>query len=104
MIHVDLEPDDDRQTGLLVAPRGWPQEVWPNDGKHFSLDELQEAVGGYVEVVPLPRRALNPGADVVMIVNEDGLRLQLAPNDMASVLAERPIVGTVVVCPRSMVP
>lgn len=44
----------------------------------MTLSEMQEFVGGYIEMVPshLPHRAL--------IVNEDGLRLELQHNPKAS--------------------
>ena len=50
-----------------------------------SLEEAQEAVGGFVEVIPVERGQL--------LVNEEGLILQLSPNPTASQIAGRPIVG-----------
>lgn len=58
-----------------------------------SLKELQEAVGGYIELVGIPGRNDDY---VAMYVNEDGLRQELELNQMASLYARRDIVGDVV--------
>lgn len=55
-----------------------------------QLDQLQTLVGGYIEHL-----RLSDGDDMWM--NEDGLRLGLAPNMLASLIAEQSIVGDVVV-------
>lgn len=58
----------------------------------LTFKEAQTAVGGYVEVVafgPLPPRTW-------LLVNEDGLNLNLPPNELASRYASRLIVGDVV--------
>lgn len=61
--------------------------------KFYELEELQEIVGGYIELVYLPY-------DGVMVVNEEGLLLNLPYNPKASIYAKRPIVGDVLVCKR----
>ena len=53
------------------------------------LQVLQEAVGGYIQVVSCGSHT--------MIVNEEGLIKGLPVNAKASLLVGRPIVGTVVV-------
>ena len=60
-----------------------------------TLEELQKAVGGYIETVQLPRRQ-----GLLMIVNEEGLIHELAFNHRASALAHQDIVGPVVVLSR----
>jgi hypothetical protein len=55
-----------------------------------QLDQLQTIVGGYIEQV-----RLRNGDD--MWVNEDGGRLKLEANGLASEIAEQDIVGNVVV-------
>tara|TARA_Y100001973_G_scaffold31779_1_gene47945 strand:- start:85 stop:318 length:234 start_codon:yes stop_codon:yes gene_type:complete len=50
-----------------------------------SLEEAQEAVGGFVEVIPVERGQL--------LVNEEGLLMSLPLNPTASQIAGRPIVG-----------
>lgn len=57
------------------------------DGK-IELEDLQEAVGGLIEVVHLQSS--------IMIVNEEGLILELPFNPMASNIANMPIVGDAV--------
>ena len=56
-----------------------------------KLEELQEAVGGYIEAVRLPFH------DSVMIVNEEGLLLGLKINIIASEIANQPIVGNALI-------
>ena len=55
-----------------------------------SLHEAQELVGGLVELV-----RLSDGDQ--MLVNEEGLILGLPHNKMASEVANRPIVGNVLI-------
>ena len=64
----------------------------PSEGNStFSLKELQEVVGGFIELVnDLPHGQ-------VMVVNEDGRMLQLGLNDKASQIAGRMILGNVLV-------
>lgn len=55
--------------------------------KKLTLEQMQEMVGGYIEIVP----SLKEGH--VLIVNEEGLLQNLPLNPAASELAGRPIVG-----------
>ena len=57
----------------------------------LSLESLQKAVGGYIEVVSLP------DGRSIMYANEEGLLHNLAVNLTACVIAEQRIVGDVVV-------
>lgn len=63
--------------------------VMPKDGAAaYKLDEMQKLVGGYIEPVRVP------SDDRLMLVcNEEGLFKNLAPNPLASILAEAAIVG-----------
>lgn len=61
--------------------------------KFYELEELQEIVGGYIELVYLPN-------DEIMVVNEEGLLYNLPYNPKASNYANRPIVGDVLICKR----
>jgi hypothetical protein len=86
-----------RNTQLGMATRSKAQmkvvEKLYTDGRRetgnwkMDLQEMQEFVGGYIEMVPTrnPRRAL--------VVNEDGLMLDL-PNNVAATALVRP--GTMV--------
>ena len=75
----------------IVAPDGSKCDLhlaksW---GSAELLSVLQEAVGGFIEVVSCGTHT--------MIVDEEGLLKGLPNNGKASLLAGRPIVGTVVV-------
>jgi hypothetical protein len=60
-----------------------------------TLEEMQEVVGGYIEVVA---SAQDP--DEILIVNEEGRLKDLPVNELASLVAQRVIVGDVVVLPN----
>ena len=82
---------------VLIPVDGGPEKLVPANGEYFSLEELQEAVGGYIELVPIPAI---PGA--VLIVDEDGLSKRLPANDVATYLAQQRVVGPVVMCARAL--
>lgn len=63
----------------------------PANSKAFTLKEIQEIVGGYIEAVRIPDSAKT------MWVNEDGRNLELLPNLEASNIAGRSIVGNVLI-------
>lgn len=65
--------------GNLIYPDGTHRDVVPEDGKHFTLDELQELVGGYIELVPGEHTETY---DVV--VNEEGKLRGLEANPTAT--------------------
>jgi hypothetical protein len=70
------------QTPFVLLTSGEPRE---------RLKPVQEAIGGYVEVVPtLDGR--------VLLCDEDGLLKKRELNEGASLLAGRRIVGDVLVC------
>lgn len=81
------------KVGTWIRVDGAIVPVVPSKGSKFTLKEIQDMVGGFVERLVLPDRA-------VMIVNEDGAPLGLPVNETASRLAGRMIVGDVVVLPR----
>lgn len=87
-------------TAILYKSNGEQIPVTPQDGKYFSLQELQSFVGGYIEVLPLP------GTDRVMIVNEEGKLEGLPYNLLATALMKsflQPgdfIVGHALTCDR----
>jgi hypothetical protein len=61
----------------LLKAAGGVDKVLPANGRAFSLAELQAVVGGYIEVV----RALD---GMWLVLNEDGKRLELPRNDLAT--------------------
>ena len=60
------------------------------------LHQVQEAVGGYVEMIPV-----HPWADITMLADEEG-RIKGKPyNHAASMIAGQGIVGDVVIMERT---
>ena len=87
---------------VLLRSDGRVEIVIPK-GNVFTLEEIQGYVGGYIEAVYAINATLREiGTFDVMIINEDGKRLELPVNLMASAIYEHgardPIVGDVVLC------
>jgi len=80
----------------IVAPDGSKCSLHLAEGWSSAelLQVLQEAVGGYIEVVSCGSH--------ILIVNEEGLIKNLMHNEVASKIAGQRIVGTVVVMKRSI--
>ena len=66
---------------IIIKPNEENVEVIERD-KPFELDELQKLVGGLIEVVP--HAIENMGLKKLMVVNEEGLILDLPYNEQAS--------------------
>lgn len=99
-------PTFDPTTPVLIRSSGEITEYQPS-GKTFSLKELQEAVGGYIEVVTLPPKSSGKRKiKRIMVMNEEGLLHRLPPNVVASAVfgpdLAVPIVGDVVICPSRL--
>lgn len=82
---------------ILYRTDGTFTEVCPENGRYFSLEELQRYVGGYIEYV----ETTDP--DHLMVINEDGRLLGKLLNFVATALYNYggTIVGDVVVGLRS---
>lgn len=77
-------------TAMVFRENGVIERI-DSEGREFSLDELQRAVGGYIESVP--------GADewgLEAYCNEEGRVLRLKPNALASEIFMLSLVGPVV--------
>ena len=59
-----------------------------------SLEKLQEAVGGYIQIVTVDR-------EMCLVVNEEGLLMGLEQNIWASMIAGSIIVGDVIYMKRN---
>jgi hypothetical protein len=71
------------KTATIMHPDGTTTELEPADGDQFTLEQLQEAVGGYVEQLSFADGEL-------LLFNEDGRMKQLPPNRLATLwLLER---------------
>ena len=83
--------------GILLTTDGERLPRSPGEGEFFSLPELQEMVGGYIEIVRLvpPVQTIEGVLFTMLVVNEEGLLEALPPNPIASSLYGRPLVGPV---------
>ena len=81
---------------IVIYPDGNIEDVqWHGE----RLAELQELVGGYIELVPIDH-ALNGVQYTSMVVNEEGLLHQLDHNPVASEISDLFIVGPAVLISR----
>ena len=81
----------DEPANQLIKADGTSEEFLPADGEKYALEELQAAVGGYIERLYLPDGRY-------LLVDEDGRPKGLPMNNIASSLYRSQIVGDVVVC------
>ena len=74
-----ITADDPPQTWnmflRIIEPEGMAQR--------FSLKELQDYVGGYIQVVPLIDSQAEEWKDFVVLVNEEGMLLNLPLNPLS---------------------
>jgi hypothetical protein len=80
----------------LIQPDGQVIPVEPKNGTDFQIEELNEMVGGYIEIVRPPSQQ---GA--IMVINEEGKLKGLPFNLLATMtanLAGDHIVGNAVLC------
>ena len=83
-------------------------ELHPTKGPpEFTLEQLQAAVGGYIELLPTCLHSFSKGkVDLVAVVNEEGLLKELPMNPLATMMLSslaEPIYGDVLICPTRMV-
>lgn len=87
---------DSKRKGWYITPDGeridMPEPE--NEDGTFSLKQLQEAVGGYIEVV---QSSLDVAKGRVILADEEGLIKQLPINIAGTVMCGRPVVGNIVV-------
>jgi hypothetical protein len=85
----------------LIKPNGEVIPVEPENGTDFSLEEMNEYVGGYIEIVHPPSQQ---GA--IMVINEEGKLKGLPFNLLATMTAHLSgdhIVGNALLCHPSQV-
>lgn len=88
-------------TAQVLMTDGIVLKAEPKNGTDFLLEELQQIVGGYIEVLYLSKSQ-------IMVVNEEGKLLGLGLNYNATLAAQMAgiddiIVGDVLVCDTEMV-
>jgi hypothetical protein len=85
----------------IITVDGKLTDYPPKSGKEYTLEELNEAVGGYIEIVDL--------GDKYMVVNEEGKIKDLPYNQLATHVFRRAkgnsdfIVGNVLVCDKNQI-
>jgi len=83
--------------GMLIPVGGQPTPYRENpERKKFELDELQAIVGGYIELMPV----IN---NMFLVVNEEGLIMELPRNEGASAIAGQHICGDTILIPRNSI-
>ena len=88
----------------ILKTNGTQQKVTPKNGTDFQLDEMQEIVGGYIEIVRVCTGEL-------IICNDNGKLYGLTINDNATLIAHAYkaiatddfIVGDVLICNKNQV-
>lgn len=97
----EKEPTETK-SAKIIYPDKESEDCPPKNGSTFELEELQEVVGGYIEII-----RLNDGR--LIIVNEEGLLHGLPVNIEATNILRRDhstaqyIVGNAIVCDADMV-
>lgn len=90
----------------IIKADGTTIEVEPKNGTDFSLEEMNEIVNGYIEIV-----WFHDGSDNIMILNEEGKIEGLPYNHQATIIAQQGkaisltdnIVGDVLLCHKDQV-
>ena len=86
----------------LIKVDGSQEEVKPASGKYLTLQEMQLAIQGFIELAPTLTYS-DAAQDKLLFVDEEGLFNQKLPNPAASLLAGRNIVGDALLCDPSEV-
>jgi hypothetical protein len=82
-------------TRYLACGKGYEFLPDSNQGTVYSLKQLQEAVGGYIEVLPVHGQP-----NMIAVVNEEGRLRDLPVNPTASRIVGYEVVGDVAIIPR----
>lgn len=76
---------------VIIKVSGEKENIEPANGKLFTLEELQTAVNGYIQLIPISDNKL-------MVVDEEGLlKADAQLNIEASRIAGQRIVGDVLI-------
>ncbi len=92
--------------GKLVKTDGNIQDFTLARQSSVRLRSMQQAVGGFIEYVRLPKAPIILDGfppifePCTMVVNEEGLIYKLPVNFTASLIAQRHIVGDVIIIPN----
>lgn len=81
---------------MLIKTDGGLQTLQPKE-KLLSLKQMQDAVGGYIEMYPKADERFH------FVVNEEGLLKQLPFNELAFELFGIEIVGNLLLTPKGLI-
>ena len=85
----------------IIKITGEHENIEPSNSSVFTLEELQKAVGGYIETVSV---TTGDYAGKLMIVDEEGkLKEDAQVNKEASRIAKQRIVGQVIIIDREQI-
>lgn len=73
-------------TAFIITTSGKMTPVFPKEGKEFTLDEMQEIVGGSIELIQLPEGRW-------MVINEEGKIHRLPLNGVATAIFQAAFMG-----------
>lgn len=96
MSHTNQTDNADPTVNEIAAIVIKTDGTWSRVAVKNELKALQQLVGGYIEHVPNARDGAIPKSHVVLC-NEDGRRLALAPNQLATMLTHYSLLGDVVI-------
>ena len=66
-------------TDIIYKTNGEVIETSPKNGTNYTLDELKEIVGGYIEIIHLTNNK-------IMLINDEGKLINLPHNENATIL------------------
>lgn len=89
---------------ILIKENSSSSYITPKNGTDFELDELQKAVGGYIDII---RLRVN---DLIMVINDEG-KFTCGKNKAATeiacrcnaIFADDYVAGDVIICKDEMV-
>ena len=86
---------------IIIKISGEAENIEPLSGSVFTLEELQKAVGGYIQIVSI---TAGEHSGRLMVVDEEGkLKTDAQINIEASKIAGQPIVGQVIIIDRDQI-
>jgi len=81
---------------LVISATNNTLEYIKITGKEVELEQLQNLVEGYIELVPLKHKYL------LFIVNEEGLLYDMPYNKLANKILGIDVVGNLIICPKKL--
>lgn len=87
----------------IIKANGDVVTTKPKNGKDFQLQELQEIIGGYIEIINLD------ATNRLMVMDEEGKLKSKPYNDMATTIMRNEtllldvVVGDVLVCSKNQI-